>query len=980
MKKKIAQTIAQARQAAFSSVMKAAGFWCLGLGIAVLLYQTPFPHFPSHAVATPVSSRVAVSTSSEHEATGLEATGLETTESLSLSSPGVELIQQGRDFYTSTNYAEAVQALQRAAIALEAEHLPLNQALALSYLALTYNRLGDRDAAQAALQSSRLILADQRARRSTSPVPSSPADSSLHAVQAQVLNASGHLHLAWGNYREALDDWHEAEASYRLLGDRVGQIGSTINQAQALQSMGQIAQASQLLEASATELDDPTVDAEVRVIGYWKLGTTYRMVGNLLQSQSELEKSLSLLPDNQHFSMRDEIKLDLANTYHAMGKRAIAIGQDDAALDFLNRAIQIYEAIGQRQFPGDGDRLSAIPVKAKLNHLSLTLDLQQRSQAFSSPSTSPEWTTLASTSRVQQLTQALSTTLPRLPLNRNTLYARLSFVHSLTRQLDLRSDDEGGQEFVGDDVQKAAIAQLLVDVYQDAQHLKDGKAESLALGRLGTFYEQQQQWNDAEVLTQHALSISRKLYANELSYQWQWQLGRLLTHQKNDQDALEFYQNAVTSLESIRSNLRFVDADIQFSFRDSVEPVYREYLALLLRTDHGTTPGVDSLKRAVLTVNDLQLTELENYLSCNLSSETNQIVGFDRPRGFETDDNLAHIDASAAIIHPILLADRLAVILELPSEEPTFVFNEIELPRSDVEMTVRRLRKNLSSGPDRTPDVLDDAQTVYQWLIEPFKSEFDQFAIQTLVFVLDGSLRNIPMAVLFDGERYLVQQYGIAIAPQLELLRPAPLSASLGVFTGGIGDSQSIEGRQFSEIENLVPELEGIRQLNGSGPILLGEDFTKENLADRLNSGRFSAIHIKTHGVFSSDPDETFIVAAGELIRSRELGNLIRRSIRQNAAPIDLLVLSACSTAKGDNRAVLGLAGVAVQAGVNSTVSTLWDAQDEPNTDLMLAFHRYLRDGSSRADALRRAQLHLIETRYAPPFFWAPYVLVGSWL
>ncbi|MEO1179877.1 MAG: CHAT domain-containing protein, partial [Cyanobacteria bacterium J06636_28] len=138
--------------------------------------------------------------------------------------------------------------------------------------------------------------------------------------------------------------------------------------------------------------------------------------------------------------------------------------------------------------------------------------------------------------------------------------------------------------------------------------------------------------------------------------------------------------------------------------------------------------------------------------------------------------------------------------------------------------------------------------------------------------------------------------------------------------------------------------------------------------------------HLKTHGVFSSDPEETFIVAYEELLKGEELGNLIQAGSRQGATPIDLLVLSSCSTATGDNRAVLGLAGITVRAGARSTLSTLWEAQDAPNTELMIQFYRELKkDGMTRAKALRNAQLALIK-RYRAPNRWATYVLVGNWL
>jgi CHAT domain-containing protein len=307
-------------------------------------------------------------------------------------------------------------------------------------------------------------------------------------------------------------------------------------------------------------------------------------------------------------------------------------------------------------------------------------------------------------------------------------------------------------------------------------------------------------------------------------------------------------------------------------------------------------------------------------------------------------------------------------------------YHEVRQSRSVTEAILRELRKDLRE-PDRTPEAIAQLQQVYQWLIAPFVSLLERSPLQTLVFVLDGELRNIPMAALYDGEHYLISQYAVAIAPRLSLFKPSRRSGSLQVFLGGIGEPQILENRSFPEIANLSPELNEIRQIMDAKPPLLNADFTEPNLEQQLRTGRFSAIHLKTHGVFSADPEETFIVAYQELITGKDLGRLIQTGRAGEANAIELLVLSACSTAQGDNRAVLGLAGTAVQAGARSAISTLWEAQDLPNTQLMIRFYQELKNpATTRAQALRTAQLYLLEQGYSTPHIWATYVLVGNWL
>ncbi|MEO1404650.1 MAG: CHAT domain-containing protein, partial [Cyanobacteria bacterium J06635_1] len=365
-------------------------------------------------------------------------------------------------------------------------------------------------------------------------------------------------------------------------------------------------------------------------------------------------------------------------------------------------------------------------------------------------------------------------------------------------------------------------------------------------------------------------------------------------------------------------------------------------------------------------VDDLQLKELENFLSCDLQ----------RIQISETE-----VDATAAIIYPIILADRLAVILKVPGEDQALRVHQVWQSHEAVEGILTRLRNDLSAAPDRTPEVIESAQTIYGWLIAPFESVLaQQPQIKTLVFVLDGTLRNIPMAVLRDGDKYLIEKYAVAIAPGLDIFEPSRLPQDLKVFTGGVGEPQTLEGREFSKIERLVDEFEGISQWTEIRPPLLNQQFTRENLQQQISANDFSVIHLKTHGIFSSAPEETFIVAYQELIRGRDLGSLIQSANRPERSPIELLILSACSTAQGDNRAVLGLAGIAVQSGARSAISTLWDAQDDPNTQMMIRFYQELSEPDiTRAEALRRAQVALLKD-YAAPHIWATYVLVGTWL
>jgi CHAT domain-containing protein len=163
--------------------------------------------------------------------------------------------------------------------------------------------------------------------------------------------------------------------------------------------------------------------------------------------------------------------------------------------------------------------------------------------------------------------------------------------------------------------------------------------------------------------------------------------------------------------------------------------------------------------------------------------------------------------------------------------------------------------------------------------------------------------------------------------------------------------------------------------------LLINEQFTQEKLSQEMGTGEFSVVHIATHGNFSSDPEQTYLLAYKQLIKARDLNNLLRNN-QVNSNTLKLLVLSACKTAEGDHRAVLGLAGLAVRAGASSTLSTLWQVNDDSVSQVMVQFYtEFNKNGVTKAEALHRAQKALMaQPEYQNPYYWASYILVGNWL
>jgi CHAT domain-containing protein len=327
------------------------------------------------------------------------------------------------------------------------------------------------------------------------------------------------------------------------------------------------------------------------------------------------------------------------------------------------------------------------------------------------------------------------------------------------------------------------------------------------------------------------------------------------------------------------------------------------------------------------------------------------------------------------VIYPIILPDRLEVILSLPNQPLRHYATSIA--QSDLESLLNKMRRSLrrtSLDQERLPL----SQKVYDWLVRPAESELAASGIKTLVFALDGSLKNVPMAALYDGQQYLVEKYSVALTPSLQLLEPRLLAREqIKVLVGGLSEAR----QGFLALPGVESE---VKQIESNIPtqVLLNQQFTSTALQDQIKAVPFPVVHLATHGQFSSNAENTFILAWDERINVKELGGLLQARAQNERKPIELLVLSACQTAAGDNRAALGLAGVAVRSGARSTLATLWSVDDRSTSSFMVEFYQGLAQSQvTKVQALRDAQLALLkQPEFRHPYYWAPFVLVGNWL
>lgn len=828
----------------------------------------------------------------------------------SASSPA-QIVQQGREFYETGQFAQALKVWQQSLQTYQAQQDIANQAMVLSNLSLAYQQLGQWDEAKNAIATSlKLIQTDSNAKNLS--------------ILAQALNTQGSLQLALGQPQQALNTWQQATTIYTQAKDEIGIARSLINQAQALQSLGLYRRALVTLTSVNQKLQKQP-DSQLKMASLRSLGNALRVVGDLEQSQMVLQQSLAL-------AQKLNSTADISAALFSLGNTARAQQDTPAALNYYRQATTASTGIAKTQ--------------AQLNQLSLLVETNQLSVA-------------------QTLLPQIQTQIASLPLSSKAIYAQIDFAQSLQDM-----SKKGGIT-----PSLPEIAQLSAIAVKQAQKLGDKRAEAYALNNLGGLYAQTQQWQNAQQLTEKSLLIAQAINAPDIAYRSSWQLGRILKAQGNTTGAIATYTESVNTLKSLRNDLVAINPDVQFSFREEVEPIYRELVDLLL-SNKNSTVSQQNLLQARNVIESLQLAELDNFFR-EACIEANTVLI----------DSIADKDNShAAIIYPIILRDRLDVIVKLP-QQPLRHYTTAR-SQSQVEQTLETLRYKLIE-PDRVKDVKALSEQVYSWLVRPIEADLAKSKVKTLVFVLDGSLRNIPMAVLHDGNQYLIEKYAVALNPGLQLLAPQPLAnKKLTALTAGL--SVPPTGSPYPPLPAVKSEFELIKQAGVSTNLLLDQKFTSKALATKIESSAFNIVHLATHGQFSSQAKDTFILAADGPINVNQLDSILRDAYNgQSQRPqngqdaIALLVLSACETAAGDKRAALGLAGVAIQAGARSTLASLWQIDDEGTAIFIGEFYRELaKPGVTKAEALRRAQVTFLKQypNYNRPSYWAAYVLVGNWL
>jgi CHAT domain-containing protein len=786
--------------------------------------------------------------------------------------------------------------------------------------------------------------------------------SNVRAATPAVLVQQGKIAYDRGSFPTALKTWEQAEAAYVRAQDPVGVAGSQLNRSQALMAMGFDRRACKLLtgtvgvSAGVCDTDTPVkfgmrqtnLPPALQAAAIEKLGDVLRVLGNLDAAQVTLATAIEIAKPLSAED-RSPILVSIANTWRDLGNRDRARtdrlqAPATAPLTCPTQPTGSLQAAAYYQYAIACYR-QAGTLAADLDLLSLQVDISQwhRNETAAQQIASRWHSQFNQPALINRIEQQL----PSQPYTHTGANQRINFARNLV---------------LATPPQLPAATELLGTVIAKSRSEHQKSVTIDATGTLGWLYERDRQWSPAVEYTQQAISLAATPNNDNL-YQWEWQLGRILQHQSQPDfvKSKAAYDRAVAAIESTRQNMRIVNPDAQFSLRDNVEPLYRELVDLSFRFPQPDLPTI------IDRVDALKLAELENFLQCQL--------GEYRPL-----ERFAQ-DAGAVVFYPVILTDRLEVILRLAGNK--FQRFVVPVSRAQLEQTIDSFQQSLTQPQYGWNDA--SASQLYDWLIRPAQQYLTP-QTKNLVFVMDGALQNMPVAALYDRSRqeYLVDRYPVAVTPGLQILgAKQPVGNSSGILIGGltaksIGMTTGKRGEIYEPLTHAAEEVRAIKSLFARSTELVGRDFNQANLRRQLAGGSYPMVHLATHGRFSSDPRQTFIVTEGGT--SIDL-NSLRSMLKQDSSAIDLLVLSACETATGDRRAALGLAGTAIRSGAGSTLASMWSVDDRATAKLMQNFYGSLTQPHrvSKAEALRVAQKS-IRQQYPHPYYWAPFVLVGNWL
>ena len=537
----------------------------------------------------------------------------------------------------------------------------------------------------------------------------------------------------------------------------------------------------------------------------------------------------------------------------------------------------------------------------------------------------------------------------------------------------------------------------------------------------GTLYQNQGNFNQAWNSYHKAIELSIQSSDNVSKIGGLLNLGNLMEAQANPQAAIFYYKRAIAHIETIRQDLQPLSSETQKRYILTVEDTYRHLADLLLQQDR--------TEEALHILELLKIQEVKSYLQSNQTREAAaplllspaetaladrlkatsstlslieftalpEVTALSQPSSAQTPNPATTLPFQAttieslqatlqsqplntAAIYPLILEDRLEIVLITAQSEPIHISSPVT--KGELSSVVTEMQNKLKTD---TLLPLAEAQQLYSWLIRPLEDSLAAQNIENIIYLPDGILRYIPLAALHNGQQWFVQKYqshNITATSIDNLSRTDSSSSSIlaGAFTDAIPAYSVQIGQEefsYSGLSAARQEINNLLTLAPETTALFDQDFTPSNTLSAAKN--HSIVHLATHAKFlPGEPEASFILFGdGSTVNMREMG-------QWELPDVELVVFSACQTAvsaEADGKELLGLGFQVQQAGAGAAIASLWAVDDTATAALMTQFYTALSQGNTKAEALRIAQQQLIASeRFGHPYDWAGFILIGNGL
>ncbi|MBD2517935.1 tetratricopeptide repeat protein [Nostoc sp. FACHB-973] len=764
--------------------------------------------------------------------------------------------------------------------------------------------------------------------------------------ESTILNNIGGIYLNLGQYPKALEYFQQALAIRKQIGDRSGEATSLNNIGLIYQSLGQYPKALEYLQQALA--------IRKQIGDSYEVGNSLNNIGLIYHSLGEYPKTWEYLQQALAIIKQIGDPYEVGTTLNNIGGIYFSLGQYPKALEYFQQALAIRQQNGDRF--GVGNSLNNIG--------GIYLNLGQYPKAL----------------EYFQQALAINKQIGDRP-NEGTNLSNIGFL------LDKQKQPELAIVFLKQSVN------VTEKIRQDLRVLPKEQQESYTKTVAFTYRRL------ADLLLQKDRVLEAQQVLDLLKVQ---ELQEYLQNVRGNQQTQQGVDNLLPEQKITDSYNQLLNQAIEIG----------KELTELQKIPYAQQTSTQKQRLAELTTQQGQIVKMFEeftrradvvaYVQQLRQTAKDQNVSLQRLRNIA--DDLKRLEQNAVLLYPLILEDRLELILATPGSPP--IRRTVAVKRQDLNKAIVNFRSALQNP---NSDAKVPAKQLYDWLIKPLENDLQKADAQTIIYAPDGQLRYIPLAALYDGKQWLVERLRVnnitaASLTDFTTKPQAHLKVLAGAFTQGRYEFQL--GNQHFNLTGLSFAAKEVADLETAIPgttKLLDKDFSTTATIPQMNQN--SVVHFATHAAFVPGlPKDSFILFGnGDRVTLRDIQNT------WFLTNVDLMVLSGCETGLGgtlgNGEEILGFGYLMQNAGARAAVASLWSVNDGGTQALMDVFYAKLKQGNiTKAEALRQAQIALINTsktteskkrgssieiealpsnvgdRLSHPYYWAPFILIGNGL